>query len=1620
MAEDDPWAAFADAPEVDDRGAEAEDPWAVFADAPTTRKRGRRRKGKRERSAPAARQASPGDEIIVAARDGDTFKLQSGNALRLWGVDAPELKQQGWDRSGQPVPIGQQSFNALSGVVTDGAPAIGPSVGESYGRDVAPVTVDGRDVGERQVRTGNALAAPDFLKADPPRQFDYMQAERLARLNGLGVHDTFAQTPSDFRGDLVVPTRETVAQFWDTPTPWAGMRPEDEAKYSALLKTSSNPDEIVNFARSAGATIDPADVVKWIKERDAFRANGTELPAYANYVDAPKVMTEQGDGAAGAAARGLANGVLPNFLEETGAIVDTLGGTNDRENVFNSDRRLADIYANNAAQNEAITRYDEYGHPIVTTAAEIAGGVVLPLGNVRSAAGLAKWGAGFGAASGLGQEGTIPERLTSGVVGAGEGLALTVLGGKALEAAAPYVGRAVNRATGKSADGALSVATDDLARSAPRPANPSAELPAMAMDAAPGASISQEMPRPPDGVPLDRPQPISQPLSEAQMQARAADVRPGDVVPIPSNQVGSVEEAAAIESGRFAPAKPVNEASALDSRTVISANGREIPKKGPLDLLTWLRAQGGIKDQGGNLRAMGIDNAPRDLDFARGEQRLGKLIDNDAGMNLDDAAMKAWEAGYLPGGERPDINAFLDAIDRTHSGAERFYHPDDLPEVAKFEGMRGDRQQLEEQLADGPVVVDRSVPATEPQPFPPPQAYEDWPSGGPDFAGNIRLDKLESPQDIKRALDVSERRVGFDAATRGRVSHAETERLASELGMTPEALLSRRKGQALNAEEALAARQILAKSGNELVNAAKRIQGLEDPGDELLAEFRQKWMRHVAIQEQVSGMTAEAGRALQQFRMAASSRAVRGDVLAGLVRGGGGKENLRDAARVLVDAVEMEPGKFNVLAEKMTRPTWKNKVSELYINFLLSWPQTHAVNITSNTLTSLAQIPEYAAAAVVGKARQALSRTAADRVTGSELGQRTFGLIQGAKEGAVMFARALKTGEPADFVAKVEGQEYKAISGLKGEVIRVPTRLLTAEDELFKGIARRMELNGLAARQAHREGLKGETAGKRIAELISNPTDEMLHAAEDYGRYVTFQAKLGPAAQDISNFANRHLPMKFFLPFVRTPTNLLKFAAERSPAAPFLKEWRNDFRAGGARRDIAVARMLVGTGLGAVIYQAAADGRITGAVPADGKKARLLYADGWKPYSVKVGDTYYSYRRLDPFSTTIGVAADLATLPEGMSERQRRDAVTLAVASIMGNLANKTWLSGVSDVVGALSDPERGADNLVQRLVGSLLVPNLVAGTARTLDPVQRETETVGDALKSRIPGLRDDLLPRHDIWGNVIKNEGGVGPDFLTPMWTSKALNDPVNKALLQIDYAPGYPSRKVGKEELSPEDYSRYSERAGQLSHSALKELVASPDWKAMSDADKVDAARKTVTAARKEAKGQLFAGKPFANDDDDGGAPAAANDPWAAFKDAPGQPGKAAGSVKPENDDWSQFKDPPQRDVIGNLMQIPGVSMSSFTSGFRTKEYQTDMRRRGYHPAENSDHLDGNSLDIVVPAGKSMRWLMGQVKQVEPTARFYPEGDHLHATFPEWYGAPVLGGAKAAGLRNPMAGR
>jgi hypothetical protein len=941
-------------------------------------------------------------------------------------------------------------------------------------------------------------------------------------------------------------------------------------------------------------------------------------------------------------------------------------------------------------------------------------------------------------------------------------------------------------------------------------------------------------------------------ITPEEMAATARTVLPEDVTPLPSNAIESLDEVMRANPGPRLDVVAPNERDALPPYRL----GPNMPvRRDPIDLVGWLRTRGGIRDHRGELTAIGIDNAARPIEFAKSEGFLGKLIDQRQGMGLDDAAQAAWEAGFFPDHvERPTVAEFLDALRETHRGGPgRIFHPDDFATLDAYRTAQAQRGRVETAAQEGSPLTENvgqrigldDLDANQP----PVTAYEDLPAVG-GRAGNIRLDGLESSEDIRRALISTEQRVGgFDAARRGKISHGETEALARELGMTADDLLKRREGQALNAEQALAARAILAKSGDELVKLASKVKG---GSDEDIAAFQRVWVRHVAIQEQVSGATAEAGRALSQFRMVASSKLPRGRVLRELIDNAGGPEKLAEVADKILDLqrVTDDPAKVNAFALKAMKPKFSDKLVELWYNSLLSGPQTHAVNVLSNSMTAILQLPEQAAAAGLGALRRS-----EDKVRLSEISARAAGLLQGTREGLKAFARTMRTGQTFDPVTKVEAVQQEAISGLKGKILRTPTRTLSAEDELFKAIARRMELSGLAVRKARGEGLKGEALTKRVEDLTLNPTDEMLERALDYSRYVTFQRPLGPVGQHVTAITQDLPILKLVLPFVRTPTNIFKFAIERSPAAPILREWRKDFAAGGASRDLALARMAMGTGLGMLVTELAKQGAITGGGPADDNARELLRADGWQPYSLRIGDRYYSYQRLDPLASTLGVAADLVETSDYMTEAEREKSAALVTAAILKNLSNKTWLSGMSDAIQAIEDPDRYSSAFLSRLAGSIAVPAVVAQVARTTDPVLREARGPIDRIKSRVPGMSKTLLPRRDIWGEEIRSEGGLGPDIMSPVWTSTRRNDPLNNELLSIGAGIGKPSKRVGKVTMLPEEYDAYQALAGRNTRRGLLGIINDPAWMTLTPDQKGDEVDRIKKAARKEARRGMF---------------------------------------------------------------------------------------------------------------------------------------------------------------------
>lgn len=717
-----------------------------------------------------------------------------------------------------------------------------------------------------------------------------------------------------------------------------------------------------------------------------------------------------------------------------------------------------------------------------------------------------------------------------------------------------------------------------------------------------------------------------------------------------------------------------------------------------------------------------------------------------------------------------------------------------------------------------------------------------------DRAANINLNKIFAAEDVKEAIRQTAREnKDFVDARRGVITQEQTREMATLLGMSAEDLAKRKIGQAFNAEEMFAARELLVKQAEKVQELAR----IARTGNDIeKANFAEAITRLATIQEQVSGATAEAGRALSQFRM--MSGATR-DQIAQMVQlsKASGIDDLAGKIAGLDDLGQVA---------KFAASAYKAKTSDMllegWINALLSGPQTHATNMLSNSLVSTYSIAESALAA-------GISKITGSGISAREPLARVFGILEGAKEGIPAASRAFRTEMPSDAATKLDVRKFQAIPSanilgfeIGGKQIRIPGRLLQAEDEIFKAIGFRQEINSLAYRQAVGEGLKGAKLAERVSELRANPTEAMTTAAREAAAKQTFSNPLGPAGQALTTMASEIPALRVVMPFIRTPINIVKFAAERSPFAPLFKEVRENLKGanGAVARDQQIARIALGSTVSAVTASLAAEGHITGGGPTNSEKKSLWRSSGAQPYSVKVGDTFYSYSRLEPMGILLGVAADFAELSKVMKSDEEANVAALMMGSVSKNLVSKSWLQGPSDLLEAIHDPDRYGPRYIQKLVGTV-IPTGVAQVARTNDPYLREARTILDNVRSRIPGEREKLFVRRDAFGEPIKGEGSLGPDLVSPIYQTAARNDPAIKEMLRLDVVPGRLPRQMKNVELEPAEYDAYSKHAGQLFKQSIDHLVSHPDWRNVPDDAKSELLTTTLRKARDLARTQTM---------------------------------------------------------------------------------------------------------------------------------------------------------------------
>lgn len=946
-----------------------------------------------------------------------------------------------------------------------------------------------------------------------------------------------------------------------------------------------------------------------------------------------------------------------------------------------------------------------------------------------------------------------------------------------------------------------------------------------------------------------------------------------------TTRVGSAERG--VVAPRFAE---------ISARVQAAAEARKVTRDAMDEAIDVVRA-GGLRPSGPRLtdfliRAGGVQDVGGDVAAVIGGPRgRPALINNATGRGMDDAALHAWENGYFPHlAAPPEPREFLEALRRDNSGDPVYVREDqdilaaggvydDFAEELDRAGIdvqNMDNATIKARLAEleddaarrsaaAEVVPDEARPVTladrmlEGVPDP-----DDLSVAAPGGQGRIfvNFNRIEGTDDVKAVIGEMAQAFAddVDVTRRGRQSFAQTEALADELGMTVDDLLARRQGQPLNAEEALAARRLWAASAKGLLAAARKARD-GGPTEQFL--FRRMMAVHYAIQGEVLGARAETARALNAWKIPAGGGVEQAREIRNLLDAMGGPDASAAMARRLAILAEQtdDPAALSKFVRGGALAKTADAIKEIWINGLLSSPKTHMVNISSNLGVAVQQIYERK----TGEGIAAL-RGGADGVMPGEAAAMAYGMVSGLKDAFRLSWKALRAGEAQSSLGKQDlsrentvtaellGKYGDGVAGrvvdVLGTVFRVPGRLLLAEDEFFKSIGYRMELHAQAARAAAREGQTGEAFGRRIAEFVHNPPEHMRIAAADAALYNTFTQKTGWFGEAMmkARAGDKPLsPFPYIIPFVRTPTNIARYSFERTPFAPLVAQWREDIAAGGARRDIALARMATGTAVMMIAFDYAESGLVTGALDPRGQVRDAQRRQGVQPFSIKVGERWYSYNRADPFGMLMGFAATVSeAMQYGEIDEEEVDewqeVLAMGIAATSQTVLNKTYMEGLANVVEVMSDPGRYSEGYVNDLVASFVpFTSLASNIEAAVDPAYSEVGNPLEAMQARIAGLSERLTPRRDVWGREIRRESGLGRgyDFFSPVSVSKIEDSPIDAEIVRLGAGVSKIHKRTSFDGIEvnfrdwPEVYDAYVRMAGnELKHPAwglgLKDML------------------------------------------------------------------------------------------------------------------------------------------------------------------------------------------------------
>ena len=715
------------------------------------------------------------------------------------------------------------------------------------------------------------------------------------------------------------------------------------------------------------------------------------------------------------------------------------------------------------------------------------------------------------------------------------------------------------------------------------------------------------------------------------------------------------------------------------------------------------------------------------------------------------------------------------------------------------------------------------------------------------------------------------------------------------------------------AVEVVKGKMVLQSVTREIANVAEQIANLKASGNvDTILERKLLDLSdlHMDLQASVKGVQTAGARATSAGRIRTADAV--DDITLDRLTAFGGSKKVQELALRLKATKGNNRGTAQIIREAGARK-WMGVVNEVWLNSILSGPRTHLMNLGSNSINMfLRPAQRMVGGAITGSPQQMEEGFRQYVYMTSELFDSLRYLASVSRYGkGSSLADAVRSFKNEDGVLDTASKfdfnqsgASRTIGGMAGKFVRGAGRFLQAEDEFFKQVVFRSRLKakvmanasrlsdaqlsdmGFLSRDAYiSETIDGAVLNKqdlasrwdamvklgRVSDDAEakdafintnlgtyNHNSEMAKLALEEAREATFTTPLrkGTFSRSVQDMINRFPILRQVIPFIQTPTNILRVSFERVPALGLFAGRQLEMLRNGTpdQKAMVMGQQALGVAISYQAYQFAMAGKITGGGPSfkdDLEKAKLWNASpDWQPYSVNIGTTeepqWIELKKLDPHGMLFGIIGDVVEMSEYTREApdfELENLFGMISAAVTNNVASKTYVMSMTETMNLLSGhakPWEWEAFFTNKAASMVPYSGLMYQANQIQDDHMRDLRTLTDKIKSRIYGANDAAVKHDWLTGEAVDT-----PEYMLGFVRQKKVDSgehqaaDVYKELRNLNYAFSGPSRKVADIKIPPVVFQRLNELIGTTrvnKRTLIQELdrqIKSAGYKKASDA-------------------------------------------------------------------------------------------------------------------------------------------------------------------------------------------